>query len=213
MPLLALYLPLTFVVPLMLVVDFVAAVTLGSGLRSQISWKEIAALLPFGAIGVITGIALLVRLPTTPLLAVLGVFVLAFGVRNVLGLHGNKPVSRWWALPAGFLGGTVGSLFGTGGPAYVLYLSHRIHHKGKLRATLSGLFMLDGGLRLAGFFVAGLLLQPHIPVTVLASLPMMALGLYAGHKIHLRISHAQMLRLIGILLLVSGTSLLWKAWR
>jgi len=212
-PLLALYLPLTFVVPFMLVVDFTAAAALGGGARCQIVWKEIIALLPFGAVGVILGMMLLIRLPATPLLTALGLSALAFGTRNVLGAHDSAPISRWWALPAGLLGGTIGSLFGTGGPPYVVYLSHRIHDKGKLRATLSGLFILDGGLRIVSFLVTGLLPQPRIPLALLGALPLTALGLYAGHRAHLRISHAQMLRLIGILLLISGTSLLWKAYR
>lgn len=210
-PLLALFLPLTFVVPLMVAVDFTSAVTLGSGARSRIAWKEIAALLPFGTSGVLLGILLLIRLPPAPLLAALGLFALVFGTRNILGLHGTAPISRWWALPAGLLGGTIGTLFGTGGPPYVVYLSHRIHDKTRLRATLSGLFVLDGGLRIISFLATGLLLQKRVWFGVFGALPLMAVGLYAGHKVHLRISHAQMLRVIGVLLLISGTSVLWKA--
>ncbi len=212
-PLLALYLPLTFVVPLMLVVDFTAAVTLGGSARSRIAWKEIASLLPFTASGLILGLFLLIRLPPAPLELVLGVFVIAFGLRNILGLHGSTPVSRMWAAPAGLLGGTIGSMFGTGGPPYVVYLSHRIHDKTKLRATLSGLFVLDGGMRIISFLITGLLLQKRVWFAAIGALPLMGLGLYAGHRAHLRMSHAQLLRLIGALLLISGTSLLWKALR
>ncbi len=46
----------------------------------------------------------------------------------------------------------------------------------------------------------------------LAGLPMMAFALYAGHRVHLGITQAQMTRIIGILLLGSGISLLVRAF-
>ncbi len=53
----------------------------------------------------------------------------------------------------------IGALFGTGGPPYVVYLTHRLHDKTEFRGTLSGLFMLDGTLRVVTFLYMGLLFQ------------------------------------------------------
>jgi uncharacterized membrane protein YfcA len=199
-------------VPLILLTDFVASVALGRHTRAHIRWDEIRHLLPTGAIGVVLGTTLLVGLPERPLLVTLGVFVLVFGIRNALNLHSERPIARWWALPAGLLGGTVSGLFGTGGPPYVIYLSHRIRGKSELRATFSGLFLIEGGLRIIVFALAGLLWQPTLLWTVPAALPLLALGLYLGHRVHVGLTQAQMVRMIGGLLLLSGTSLLWKAW-
>jgi len=210
-PLLALLLPLTFVVPLILLTDFAASAILGRTTRKHIRWDEIRVLLPTSAVGVVLGTTLLVGLPEQPLLFTLGIFVLVFGVRNALNLHSERPVSRRWALPAGLVGGTVSGLFGTGGPPYVIYLSHRIRDKSVLRATFSGLFLIEGGLRVAVFLLAGLLWQPLLLWTVPAALPLLAIGLYAGHRVHLGLTQERMVRIIGLLLLVSGTSLLWKA--
>jgi uncharacterized protein len=211
-PLLAHFAPLTFVVPLILVTDFTASAVLGRAVRGHIQWREIRALLPASALGVILGVTLLLKLPRESLLTALGVFVLIFGVRNVLNLHGAKPVSRRWAWPAGLVGGTVGAMFGTGGPPYVIYLTHRLRDKSQLRATFSGLFMLDGGIRVVTFLVTGLLLQPDLLWAVPGALPLLGLGLYLGHRAHVGLSPKQILRVIGTILLVSGTSLLWKAW-
>jgi uncharacterized membrane protein YfcA len=81
-----------------------------------------------------------------------------------------------------------------------------------LRATFSGLFTLEGGLRVVTFLATGLLLQGGMLTALLAALPIMALGLYLGHRVHLGISSRQMLKLIGALLIGSGASLIWKAW-
>jgi uncharacterized protein len=211
-PLLAHFQPLQFVVPFILMLDFTASAVLGRHVRHQINWSEIKILLPFGFIGVGLGATLLIHLPKEPLLAGLGIFVVIFGVRNFLPQGGDSPVSLWWAIPAGLAGGTVGAMFGTGGPPYIIYLSHRLREKSELRATFSGLFLLDGGFRLVSFLVAGLLLQPSLLLVYFAALPLVALGLHFGHKVHVGISNQQMLKLIGILLLTSGASLLWKAW-
>ncbi|MDO9189603.1 MAG: sulfite exporter TauE/SafE family protein [Sulfurimicrobium sp.] len=211
-PLLAHYLPLQFVVPFILLLDFTASVAMGHNSKQHVNWKEIRPLLPFSLIGVVLGVVLLINLPKEPLLTGLGIFVMAFGIRNILNLHGEKPASQWWAIPAGLTGGTVGALFGTGGPPYIIYLSHRLRDKAELRATFSGLFMIDGGTRLVTFLIAGLLLQPGLLLAYIGALPIVAIALKVGHKVHLGISNQNMLRLIGALLLGSGLSLLWKAW-
>ena len=211
MPLLAHFLPLQFVVPFVLTLDFTASIALGGKTRKHINWNELKPLLPFGAAGVMLGVALLIHMPREPLLVGLGIFVLIFGLRNLLNIHGEKPISRWWAIPAGLTGGTVGALFGTGGPPYIIYLSHRLKDKTALRATFSGLFTFEGGLRLVAFLATGLLLQNGMLTAILAALPVMALGLYLGHRAHIGISSLQMLKLIGVLLIGSGASLIWKA--
>lgn len=211
-PLLAHFLPLQFVVPFVLLLDFSASAVMGRHAGTLVNWAEIRPLLPFSLLGVILGAALLIKLPKEPLLTGLGVFVMIFGLRNLLDLHGDKPASRWWAIPAGLTGGTVGALFGTGGPPYIIYLSHRLKDKSELRATFSGLFLLDGGARLIAFLAIGLLLQAGLLPAYLAALPLMALALFLGHKVHTGLSNRSMLALIGALLLGSGMSLLWRAW-
>lgn len=212
MPLLALLFPLKWVVPFMLLMDFTGSLVLGGAHRKQVAWSELRPLMPGAVLGVIAGVALLLHLDRQILLTALGLLVFAFGLRSVLNLQGTKLVSRIWAVPASLLGGTVSALFGTGGPPYVIYLSHRIYDKGVFRATTSLLFLMEGGLRGLVFAGAGLLWQPNLLWAYLGGLPFMALGLALGSKVHIGITHKQMLRLIGLLLLISGLSLLLKAW-
>lgn len=210
-PLLALLMPLQTVVPLVLVLDFSASLVLSRHTRAHVRWEEVGPLLPTTLIGILAGVSLLVTLPREPLLTALALFVLVFALRYLFNIHGEKRISRWWAMPAGFAGGLISALFGTGGPPYVVYLSHRTRDKAALRATFSGLFMLDGALRILTFAAGGLLSRQLLP-SIAVSLPVMAAGLYFGNKAHLGISNEQSLKLIGGLLLISGCSLLWKVW-
>jgi uncharacterized membrane protein YfcA len=213
-PLLAHFLPLTFVVPWVVVMDTLAALLLAcSGQRSgHVRWEEIRWLVPAALLGIVAGILLLVNLDPEPLLVVLGLFVAGFGVRNLLGLHGQRPVSRWWAVPAGVLGGGIGALFATGGPPMVIYLTHRLRDKSELRATLSGLFLIEGSLRVLGLTMAGLLFQPQMGWYLLAGVPLMLTGLMIGNHIHLNLGQRQMAVAIALLLIGSGMSLLWRVF-
>jgi len=211
-PLLAHFLPLTFVVPMVLVLDLVASIVLSRHTHLQVRWDEIRSLMPSSIVGILIGSFMLISLPREPLLVSLGLFVIFFGLRYLFNVHSEKPISRWWALPTGLSGGLIGALFGTGGPPFVVYLSHRLHDKTQLRGTLSGLFLLDGAFRLVTFLSLGLLIQADMFSALLLGLPIMGIGLYLGNKVHLGITHRQQLAIIGGLLLVSGGSLLWKAW-
>lgn len=210
-PLLAHFMSLTFVVPMVLVLDFSASLLLSSRTHLDIRWDEIRWLLPTSLLGIFSGAFLLVNLPREPLLLGLGLFVMFFGVRYLFNIHNEKPISLKWALPTGFLGGLIGAMFGTGGPPFVIYLAHRLHDKSLLRGTLTGLFLLDGAIRCATFLFIGLLLQPSMSTAVAMALPIMAIGLYLGNRVHLGISHRQQLVIIGLLLMGSGGSLVGKA--
>lgn len=211
-PLLALMFPLPQVVPFILLLDFTASLVLGGLNFKLVRWDEARPLIPFGILGVLLGTSLLVSLPKTPLLIVLGIFVFIFAVRSLLGVHGVKKVSRWWAVPASFTGGTVGALFGTGGPPYVIYLGHRLQDKSELRATFSGVFFLEGLLRIGSFVLAGLLVNPAIWTGYAMGLPIAMLALYAGSHVHTSLSNVQIKRVIGGLLLLSSVSLFMKAY-
>lgn len=211
-PLLALFLPLTFVVPWVLLLDFTASVLIGGFNFGRVRWNEIGILIPLGFVGVALGTGLLVNLPQAPMLFALAVFVLVFALRSVFNVHGDKPASRLWAIPASLTGGTVGALFGTGGPPYVIYLTHRIRNKGALRATLSALFFTEGLARIVSFTAAGLLLSARVWLAYLVALPLVLGALYVGGRAHVGLAPAQMTRLIGVLLLVSSLSLFFKAW-
>lgn len=210
-PLLALFLPLTFVVPLVLLLDFTASLLLGGVDFKHVQWREVGVLLPFSVVGVLVGTHLLVSLPLTPLLLNLAVFIALFALRSLLNLQGNKPVSQWWAIPASLTGGTVGGLFGTGGPPYVIYLNHRIRDKTALRAAFSALFFLEGLVRIATFMAAGLLLASSVWWAALGALPLMLVALWLGGRVHVGITAAQLNRLIGLLLLGASVSLALKA--
>lgn len=211
-PLLAHFIPLQFVVPYILVLNVSASLSMlgKQNFRRQANWRELGPLMPFAIAGMVGGTILLTSLPTHVLLLGLGVFVLIFGIKNLLGLGGEGMVSRIWAVPAGLAGGAAGAMFNTSGPPYMIYLTHRLRDKSQLRSTFSALILMESGLRLVVFLIAGLMLQEDMLLSLLVAFPLMWFGLYVGNRIHLGISREQMMKLLGTLLAVSGTSLILR---
>lgn len=210
-PLLSNFLPLRSAVMLALILDLISAVILSRKEKYHVRWDEIKPMLPFALFGIVAGAAMLSRVPSRPLFFVLGIFVTLIGLRYLLIRPGKSAISRRWSMLAGMAGGTASALFGTGGPAYMSYLAHRLTNRSELRATFSGLLALDGGLRVAVFIVTGLFFTSLDLRTLAVALPAMVLGLVLGHRTHKVLSNRHIKQLTAVLLLISGMSLLIRA--
>jgi uncharacterized protein len=209
-PLIAMSKPLQFVVPLVMSLDFIASFILGGVNSKQTNWREIKLLLPFGIIGACAGVYALTTFPPAPILVAMGCFTVYFGSRNALGIKPEGHISSLWAVPAGLVGSGAGALFGTSAPPYIVYLTHRLQDKTEVRATFSWLFVLDGGVRLALLMVTGLLLKPETLMAIFIGLIPMLCGLYLGNKVHLAVSRETLLKIVGVFLVGSGSSLILK---
>jgi uncharacterized protein len=209
-PILSQFLPLTFIVPICLLLDFSASLGIGTTFRQHVDQKELKLLIPFAIVGTVVGITLLVHLPRTAALMVLGASILAYGIYSLRRHEQTKRVAQWWSFPAGLISGIMGALYGTGGPPYMMYLAGRIQDKAIFRATVSRMVTFGVGMRLIGFIVSGLLLRKELLITALLLLPLMFAGLWVGNKAHGKFSRQAVIRLISVLLIVSGTSLLLR---
>lgn len=209
-PILVQFLPLRAAVPLVLLLDLVSTVALGVRQWRKVSGREMLRLLPFMVAGIAVGVGVLTGAPAGPLLAVLGVFVIANASWNLLARGGRAPVRAAWAVPAGFVGGIFSALFGTGGPVYVTYLAGRVTDASVLRATIATVILASALMRLAAFAGAGLY-DTRLLLTALALLPFCALGVWTGNRLHDRVPAAQARRILHVLLACSGVSVLVRA--
>lgn len=207
-PLLALRFPVTVVVPLVVFLDYVGSASQGVQNRAHVVWKDQLPLIPFSLIGVGIGLFLMSTMSKPGLGKALGGFVLVYAIYQLLPLPALRG-SRWFAIPCGLLGGFIGTLFGTGGPLYVMYFNLRQMAKTGFRATFASNFLIDGGIRLVAYAVAGLL-HGALMLSMVAALPVVGAGLYVGERIHTGFSQETFKRFISVLLLCSGIALLIK---
>jgi uncharacterized membrane protein YfcA len=207
-PLLTLMWPVTLVVPIVVALDYLGSALQGIGNADRVAWREQAVLIPLMIVGVAGGVWALSAVPTTVLARVLGGFVIAYAIYQMLPLPELR-ASRAAATYCGFLGGLVGTLFGTGGPFYVIYLNLRGLDRTVFRATFAMNFLIDGGVRLAAFVGAGLYSRQTLGY-LLAAVPVAGAGLFVGGRIQTGFSPRAFQIVIRLLLLTSGVALLLK---
>ena len=211
-PLLVHVLPLTFVLPLAAILDLGSALALGFHTRRQAHGRELLTLVPFTLVGLALGVTLLVSLPRNATVLALGLFVCAYALYAVFRRDTTRRLSRRWAAAAGSVGGVLGALFGMGGPPYVMYIAGRISDPAAQRATISQMVILNVGLRVIAFALGGLLASHRLWTAVAILLPVAWIGVWIGHRIHVRLAPATMARIIGAVLFVVGVALIVRTF-
>jgi uncharacterized protein len=203
--------PLKFALALYALADIGAALSVGLENPKNAVRAEWTRLVPMIVVGTALGVTLLVNLPRAAGMLLLGLFVLAFGTFSLLRRAHLRVINPAWAWLAGFAGGITSTVFGAGGPPYVIYLSQRGLSKEQFRATLGFATMTSISLRIVAFLLTGLLLDARVWLTALAVVPACLLGIWVARKIYLRISRELLLRAVALLLLASGASLISRA--
>ena len=201
---------LQFALALFVLLDCTNAWRIGLADPKNAVASEWRPILPLVVVGTTIGLTLLVNLPRDAAMVALGGFVLAVAISNLT--QGDKVgiVSRRWAYVAGLAGGLSSSLFGAGGPPYAIYLSRRGLTKEQYRATLGICTIFSITLRLCAFIIVGLLLTLKPWLWALACLPASMAGLWLASKAFARFSRDTLIRVIGVMLVVSGVSLMLR---
>ena len=210
-PVLSHFYPLPFVLVLAGLLDLGSGLVLGVQHRRDAAVSELRWLIPFAMLGAALGVTLLVNLPRQASLAALGAFIGGYAIYGLMERARRRGIRAGWAPLAGTLGGISGTLFGMGGPPYLIYLTRRIDDKNCLRATMSVMVIFSLVIRLVAFAIAGLLLQPDLDRGLLWFLPATAAGLWLGNRIHLSLPNAILLRVLYCVLLTCGVSLIVRA--
>ena len=205
-PLLSFVLPVQMVVPLVVALDYFGSASQGIRNVHCVAWREQLVLVPFMLVGAGSGLYLLTALPAVVLTRTLGAFVIGFALYHVLPVPAMRG-SRAFAPVCGLLGGLVGTLFGTGGPFYVIYFHLRAMDRSVFRATFAVNFLIDGSVRLTAYVIAGFIGSLTVPLLV-AALPVAAAGLYLGGRIQAQLTQVTFARVVGVLLAVTGVALL-----
>lgn len=104
-PLLILCLPLSKIIPLLVLLDFVAAFGNWLPSRRDVARPELLRLLPCMAIGCVVGVVFLLNLKSDLLLLLMGLFITAYALYSLAVKVKPTQVAAGWAIPAGITGG------------------------------------------------------------------------------------------------------------
>ena len=214
-PLMALVLPAQSAVALM-AMPVVVANLWQAGKAPNIStiigrfWPVAVALL----CGTLIGTRILSVIDEQLLLLVVGICVIAFTLLQAssLKIHiGNsqvRPVGLLFGLLSGLIGG-ISSMFG---PMLIVYfVSIRNLGKDDFVSAISFLYVCAVVPWALSLITLGLLRGPLLTASLFGVLPVVA-GMAVGQRLRQHISERHFLHLMLLILLISGTSMLWQSY-
>ena len=211
-PLATHFVPLPFALALYVLMDLANAFRIGFENPKHALKAEWTRMVPTIFLGTVAGVTLLVNLPRQAATLALGVFVLGYALYSLLSrADSRRTLSTHWAYLAGFAGGITSALFGAGGPPYAMYLSHRGLTKEQYRATMGFATLTSISLRTVAFLATGILLDLKVWIYAAAVIPAGLAGLWAASHLFRRISRDTLMRVVALMLLASGTSLIVRA--
>jgi uncharacterized protein len=206
------FVSLPFALALFVLMDLANAFRIGLENPRHAVRAEWTRMVPTILLGTLVGITLLVNLPRQAATLALGAFVLLFALYSLLHRAGaQRRVAAGWAYIAGFAGGITSTVFGAGGPPYAMYLSSRRLSKEQYRATLGLATLTSISLRTLAFLATGILLDPKVWIYAVAIVPAGLAGLWAAGHLFRRISRETLMRVVALMLLASGVSLILRA--
>ena len=156
--------------------------------------------------GVILGTIFLKNYSSDVILYVFSGFLIAFAVYTIIALKFSVP--RLIKPIIMFAGGILGGMFGTGGPFVIAALKDSFGGKSAMRTTLAAMFLTFNIIRGPIYVKQGILdLEKLYPFWWVALL--LALTIWLGHKIHIKISERTFHIGVSTLLIIAGVSFLF----
>ncbi|HET9662667.1 MAG TPA: sulfite exporter TauE/SafE family protein [Burkholderiales bacterium] len=211
-PLLAWVMSLKTVVPM---VTFLGILSSAAILRTEykyIVWRDLWRVMPWCIVGVAAGLYFFKVLDSRTLAKALGMFVIAYGLYSFWS--SNRPSFKvrlpMFAITptAGATAGFVGTIFGSmAGMFFAIYLDLLKHAKNEFRATVAGILLGLGLFRGAGYISVGAFDREALIACAIA-LPMMAVGVFIGNRVHANLTPVAFRRLVAVILIASGVPLL-----
>lgn len=179
-------------------------------LRREMTPRALMDLLIGSVAGTPLGVWVLATLPVTTLNRLIGAVLVLVVVFEFFSALPTRLTGRRWGVVAGFLSGLIGGAVGTPGPPVMVYAATQGWSPRTLKANVTGFFVVNQAVILAGYWWAGLLTREVRAATVAFALPALA-GVAAGIALFGRLDPVRFRQLVFALLLLSGLVLLVRA--
>ena len=176
-------------------------------LRQAMSWRKVAPFIVGGALGVPIGTILLAYINPAYLRIGVGVLLVLYSIYG-LAKPSLKPVQGGVPtdLGIGFFNGLLGGLTGLGGIIVTVWVQLRGWPKDVQRIVFQPVILAAQGMTAVSLAFAGAYTAETIKL-YLYGLPALAAGIWIGLKLYGKLDEAGFRKVILVLLLVSGLSL------
>jgi uncharacterized membrane protein YfcA len=210
LPLLAIFLDIKTVIPLVALIAFCITIILFIQLWEHLDWKKIYPLFLGALPGIPLGVFFLKKLDKDLIQWILGIILISYSLYSLFFRSTNKQMRGGWGYLFGFFSGCLGGALSAAGPPVIVYMSLQTWTKDTIKVTLQGFFLVSGAIVI--FFQA---LSDLTTVVVLRyfliSLPLMFLGTYTGSIFYGKIREEHYKKVMLILLACLGGFMIYRA--
>ena len=213
-PLLAWILSLKTIAPMVTFLGLLSSAAILARDHRRVVWRDALRILPACLGGVLLGLYFFTTLDARTLAFALGLFVLLYGAHALRATFRPRPDSRLplrLVVPAiGATAGFVGTLFGANaGMFFAIYLDLLKLGKHEFRATVAAILFALGVFRGTGYLAVGAFDREAL-IACAAALPLMAVGILIGNRIHARLDQVAFQRFVALVLIASGVPLVLR---
>ena len=213
-PLLAWILSLKTIAPMVTFLGLLSSAAILARDHRHVVWRDALRILPSCLAGVLLGLYFFTTLDAHALAIALGVFVVLYGTHALRATFRPRTDSRLpLRLVAPVMGATagfVGTLFGANaGAFFAIYLDLLKHAKNEFRATVAAILFALGMFRGTGYLAVGAYDREAL-IACAAALPLMAVGILIGNRIHATLDQIAFQRLVALVLIASGAPLVLR---
>jgi uncharacterized membrane protein YfcA len=207
MPLTTLLLGLRTAAPLVALLGLTAYTINIIRYRRAVNIPELLRLGAACALGVPFGIWALTNVDEWIIRPAMGLVLIVYAGYTLARPAVSRLASPHWVYAAGFAAGCLGGAYNTPGPPVIIYGSLRQWPKDEFRAVLQALFFVNGILVVASHLLAHHVTAPVLTVYLYA-VPALLLGVLAGSRVDPSLDRDRFGRLISVLILLLGASLI-----
>lgn len=167
-----------------------------------INFKELIKIVIFMLFGMIIGIKFLSIFPTKILITVYGIIIVLIGLKNLFVKKEIK-LPKVGMIVVLLLSGVIHGMFVSGGALLVVYASKELKNKEEFRATISPVWVILNSFLLCNQIQNNMFSKDTIILILVCVIPLFA-AICIGNKIHTKINERSFLKIVYVLLIVSG---------
>ncbi len=167
-----------------------------------INKKELRKIVIFMSVGMIIGIEVLKIFPTNILLKVYGMIIILIAVKN-LCLKKDIKFPKVAMIFILIISGIIHGMFVSGGALLVVYAASVLKDKDEFRATISPVWVILNSFLLITQISNNMITSENIILSLICIIPLF-LAIWLGNKIQKKIDQKSFLKIVYILLIISG---------